>query len=53
MNPQTLLLLFKPKSRPDYRKRRGDDEMPLHFLVSNLTYRLVIAIDQRFFQGRN
>lgn len=47
MHPHGLSLLLRPKSRPDYRSPdRREDEMPLHFLVSNSTYRLVMAGDR-------
>lgn len=47
MNPRAVAILFRPKSRQDARAPgRPEDEMPLHFLVSNSTYRLVMAGDR-------
>ncbi len=47
MNPRAVAILFRPKNRRDARTpERREDEMPLHFLVSNSTYRLVMAGDR-------
>ena len=43
MNPRGLSLIYMRKNRADHRSPiRREDEMPLHFLVSNSTYRLVM-----------
>lgn len=47
MNPYAISFLFRTKGRPDYRvPERREDEEPLHFLVSNSTYKLVVAGDR-------
>ena len=47
MNPQGFSLLYIRRHRTDHRSPlRREDEMPLHFLVSNTTYRLVMAAEQ-------
>ncbi len=47
MNPQGFSLLYMRKDRKDYRSPiRREDEEPLHFLVSNTTYRLVLAAER-------
>ena len=44
MNPQGFSLLYLRKNRSDYRApTRSEDEMPLHFMVSNRTYRIILA----------
>ena len=44
MNPRGFSLLYMRRHRTDHRFAvRREDEMPLHFLVSNVTYRLVLA----------
>ncbi|NNE21271.1 MAG: hypothetical protein HKN11_01545 [Rhizobiales bacterium] len=48
MNPRGFSLLFLRKDRANHRLPvRREDEMPLHFLVSNTTYRLVLAGERR------
>ena len=47
MNPQGFSLLYMRKNRADHRSPlRREDEMPLHFMVSNATYRLVMAAER-------
>ena len=47
MNPYGISFLFRPKQRPDFRApERREDEEPLHFLVSNSTYKVVMAGDR-------
>ena len=42
MNPHALSLLFRQESRPDWRTvEGGSQELPLDFIFSNLTYKLV------------
>ncbi|NNE21269.1 MAG: hypothetical protein HKN11_01535 [Rhizobiales bacterium] len=44
MNPRGFSLLYMRKDRRDYRlPTRREDEEPLDFIVSNLTYRLVLT----------
>ena len=44
MNPQGFSLLYLRKNRSDVRSPlRREDEEPLHFMVSNKTYRLILA----------
>ncbi len=46
MSPYAISFLFRPKNRPDVRTPyRREDEEPLHFVVSNFTYRMVVAGD--------
>ncbi|MEM8688866.1 MAG: hypothetical protein AAGF81_16150 [Pseudomonadota bacterium] len=47
MSPYAIPFLFSSKGRPDHRTpNRREDEEPLHFVVSNATYRLVVAGDE-------
>ncbi len=47
MNPYAISFLFRSKNRPDHRApERREDEEPLHFLVSNSTYKVVMAGDR-------
>lgn len=47
MNPYAISFLFRSKIRPEFRTpERREDEEPLHFLVSNSTYRVVMAGDR-------
>ena len=47
MNPQGFSLLYMRRNRADHRSPiRCEDEMPLNFLISNATYRLVTAAEQ-------
>ncbi|MEM7427702.1 MAG: hypothetical protein AAF441_16540 [Pseudomonadota bacterium] len=42
MNPHALGLLFRQESKPDWRTLEGGSaELPLDFIVSNWTYKLV------------
>ena len=44
MNPMGFSLLYMRRNRKDHRSPlRREDEEPLHFMVSNGTYRLVLA----------
>ena len=48
MNPQGFSLLYMRRNRADHRSPiRREDETPLNFLVSNVTYRLVTAVEYR------
>ena len=48
MNPQGFSLLYMRRHRTDHRApTRREDEMPLHFLVSNTTYRLVKVAERQ------
>ena len=47
MNPLGFSLLYMRKNRADHRTSISrEDEMPLHFLISNNTYRLVLAAER-------
>ena len=57
MNPRGFSLLYMRRYRTDHRFAvRREDEEPLDFLVSNLTYRLVMAGERglkRWYAWRN
>lgn len=55
MSPYAIPFLFSSKGRPDRRRPyrrdhrapyRREDEEPLHFVVSNATYRLIVVGDE-------
>ena len=53
MNPHALTVLFRQESRPDWRTvEGGSQELPLDFIVSNLTYKLVTWGDGAYRQLR-
>ena len=52
MNPHALFMLFRLKRRRDVRAPvRREDEEPLHFVISNATYRLVLLAERLWEQS--